>query len=70
MEEASETEVTLAEASEVAGTEESWSEGIDSLRDEESSISELIGSWLVEESSASEFSSRRTEKKEEEGNEE
>ena len=55
LEEASEAEVTLAEASEVAGTEESWSK--------------LIGNLRVEESSTSEFSFRRTEEKEEEGSE-
>ena len=65
----SETDVTLAEASEVAGTEDSWSELIGNLRVEESSTSELIGNLMVEESSTSEFSSRRTEKKEEEGSE-
>ena len=54
----------------MAGTEESWSEGTGSLKDEERSTSEDIGSWLDEESSASEFSSRKPEEKEEEGSEE
>ena len=66
----SESEITLTEASEVAGTEGSWSEGIGSLRDEERSTLEVIGSWLGEESSTSEFSSRKPEDKEEEGSEE
>ena len=65
----SETDVTLAEASEVAGTEDSWSELIGNLRVEESSTSELIDDLMVAESSTSEFSSRRSEKKEEEGSE-
>ena len=55
MEEASEDDVSLAEASEVSGTEES--------------CSELIGILRVDESSASELSLPRTEE-EEEGREE
>ena len=46
----------LADASEVAGTEESWSE--------------FIGNLRVEESSTSGFLLHRTEEKEEEGSEE
>ena len=55
-EEASEDEVSLTEASEMSGTEES--------------CSELIGILWVDESSASELSLPRTEEEEEEGIEE
>ena len=55
-EEASEDEVSLTEALEMSGTEES--------------CSELIGILWVDESSASELSLPRTEEEEEEGREE
>ena len=65
VEAASETEDSLAQASEVAGVEEGWSVLIGNNGFDVSSASELIGKG----SSTSELSSRRTAKPEEKGSE-
>ena len=65
VEAASETEDSLAQASEVAGAEEGWSVLIGNNGFDVSSASELIGKG----SSTSDLTSRRTAKPEEKGSE-